>query len=68
MKCRYCGNDFEGEGVSIYTRGELIVTYCSANCMTKAFKKMTQLLRKLNKKELELLFDSNINSGKGKNK
>ena len=68
MKCKYCGKDLEGEGVSVYIHGELTASYCSANCMGAAFNKMKQLIKKLNKKELELLVESNTKSGKEKKK
>jgi DNA-directed RNA polymerase subunit RPC12/RpoP len=58
MKCSYCGKEFEGEGASLYTQGELTAAYCMADCMGKAFKKMSQLVRKLGKKQLLELFDS----------
>jgi hypothetical protein len=59
-KCGYCGKDLVGENgeASLYARGELIGAYCSSACFGKACKKMSQLVRKLNRKQLLELFDS----------
>jgi hypothetical protein len=60
MKCNYCGKDLVGNNgeASFYTRGELIAAYCSSACFGKACKKMSQLVRKLGRKQLLELFDS----------
>jgi hypothetical protein len=71
MKCMYCGKEFKGEGCSISagSAGEkAIAVYCTVDCMTKAFKKMTRLMRKLSKEEIMKIIDPNNNFGKEKNK
>jgi len=68
MKCMYCGKDFNGDGSSISAGEETLAVYCTVDCMTKAFRKMTRLMRKLSKEELMKIIDTNNNFGKEKKK
>jgi len=61
MKCCFCGKNTEESKstASFYVSGELTSVYCSPDCMGKAFKNATNLMRKLNRKQLIKLINKN---------
>jgi ribosomal protein L24E len=57
IQCVYCGKNIEGEGISIYARGELLAAYCSSKCMNETTKKMNRLVRKIGRKNFNKLLN-----------
>jgi len=54
MKCTWCHKKIkENFGVHMYASGELISSYCSSNCRTKAFQSMTTILESIGHKKLK---------------
>jgi ribosomal protein L24E len=56
-QCSYCGKNIEGEGISIYGRGELLIFWCSSNCMNKTTKKISQLKKKIGQENFNKLLN-----------